>query len=219
MIMYKITNVTAMSVTVEDLGLNLQPGESTLITTNAYEKSFDLTKHKEWFKVEPVAIPKKGPPVPVRLFSPASPVHVPEKPIQASVPQSATSSVSHQDLERLADNLKKEIADNLKKEIGKNDQQIRLDLGTLIDMVKSMMASPKGSQAIQSESSKSSAGSSDDEISPAILPGNIVPDKITAKVRTQEDEVSASDFNETRKALRKRHTKKSAKKSTKGDSR
>lgn len=206
MIMYKVTNITTMNVTVEDLGLNLQPGESTLIATDAYEKSSDLAEHKNWFKIEPVVIPKKGPPTPVKLFKPSSPTHIPDKGVDVTHRTPSTPGVSLQDFER--------FADSLKEEIGKNDERLRSELSELMEMVKGVVTSAPALAPSSVGPPVPSAPAEPSEVSPVVLSGNIIPvdGEVTARVKTREDDVVVSDFDETRKALRKRRTKKSTKK-------
>jgi len=194
---YKVTNITAMSVTIEDIGLTFRPGEFNIVNASAVDKSSDLQRYRSWVKVEPVVIPQKGPPNPIRLVRP---VDAPGVPKPVSEPSPAVPPVPPPvppEVQRSVDDLTRKLDDA--------NQQHQADMTMIKSLLSQIIAG-----GVRTSASVSDRASDSDSPIPIVLPGNIVPksESVKAHVKTEEGEVDADGFDAKREALKKNRSRK-----------
>lgn len=193
MMMCRISNMTSMSIVIEDIGVRLQPtgggGSSATVRADMVAKSSDLKRHSRWLKIEEfdvVPAPQTPPPV-LAPQVPTLPRRGPPLAAEAPAPAAAPSQEKDSELE------------NLRKVV--DDMRARQE--EFFSFLRSSIQAPMPVPTTRVAETSIRVHPPDFSEDPIMLPGKVMPESVEVSVQMREDELPSEGFDSALAALKK----------------
>jgi hypothetical protein len=189
MIVYRITNILSSSISIEDLGIRLDSGQSVIISADSHARSEDLRRNDRWIRSDTIHYPNnvKPPTVHRKVLTVQEPIRKNE-PVDSGYVRSLKIESKLDDIQKM---LSKMMNDNVNH---------ATEIKKKIDEVPTPAVVPYRPGMVQSHEYKQQFSS--DSSVPMFIPSKVIPDIDISGTKTSNTEID-KDVESTLDALKK----------------